>query len=97
MNAVEVSDYEKELTKHKFVKINLEYILELYLKKYLCLFQYKEIEHDTNFEKLRNIYVVTDEFNFSYYIRQIYTYLYYVVPKKEGFFLIILKKIITLK
>ena len=86
MNAVEVSDYEKELTKHKFVKINLEYILELYLKKYLCLFQYKEIEHDTNFEKLRNIYVVTDEFNFSYYIRQIYTYLYYVVPKKEGFF-----------
>lgn len=27
----------------------------------------------------------TDEFNFSYYIRQIYTYLYYVVSKKEGF------------
>ena len=29
MNAVEVSDYEKELTKHKKVKINLEYILKL--------------------------------------------------------------------
>jgi len=32
------------------------------------------------------MYVVTDEFNFSYFIRQIYTYLYYVVPKKEGFY-----------
>ena len=86
MNAVEVSEYEKELTKNKCVKINLEYILELYLQKYLCLFQYKEIEYDTFFEKLSNMYVVTDEFNFSYYIRQIYTYLYYVVPKKEGFY-----------
>ena len=86
MNAVEVSEYEKDLTKNKCVKINLEYILELYLQKYLCLFQYKEIEYDTFFEKLSNMYVVTDEFNFSYFIRQIYTYLYYVVPKKEGFY-----------
>ena len=85
MNAVEVSDYEKELTRHKNVKLNLEYILELYLQKYLCLFQYKEIDYETNFEKLKNMYVETDEFNFSYYIRQIYTYLYYVVPKREGF------------
>jgi len=85
MNAVEVSDYEKELTRHKNVKLNLEYILELYLQKYLCLFQYKEIDYETNFEKLKYMYVETDEFNFSYYIRQIYTYLYYVVPKKEGF------------
>ena len=85
MNAVEVSDYEKELTQHKKVKLNLEYILELYLQKYLCLFQYKEIDYETNFEKLKNMYVETDEFNFAYYIRQIYTYLYYVVPKKEGF------------
>ena len=30
MNAVEISDYEKQLTKHKEVKINLEYILDLY-------------------------------------------------------------------
>ena len=86
MNAVEVSEYEKELTKNKCVKINLEYVLELYLQKYQCLFQYKEIEYDTFFEKLSDMYVVTDEFNFSYYIRQIYTYLYYVVPKKEGFY-----------
>ena len=86
MNAVEVSEYEKELTKNKTVKINLEYIFELYLQKYLCLFQYKEIEYDTSFEKLSDMYVVADEFNFSYYIRQIYTYLYYVVPKKEGFY-----------
>ena len=85
MNAVEVSDYERELTKHKSVKINLEYILELYLQKYLCLFKYKGIEFDTHFEKLKHLFVLTDEFNFSYYIRQIYTYLYYVVPKKEGF------------
>ena len=85
MNAVEVSEYERELTKHKLVKINLQYILDLYLQKYECLFKYKEIEYDTNFEKLKNIFVLTDEFNFSYYIRQIYTYLYYVVPKKDGF------------
>lgn len=85
MNAVEVSDYEKELTKHKCIKINLEYIFNLYLEKFLCLFKYKEIEVETNFEKLKNLYVITDEFNFIYYIRQIYTYLYYIVPKKEGF------------
>jgi hypothetical protein len=40
---------------------------------------------ETNFDKLKNLYVITDEFNFIYYIRQIYTYLYYIVPKKEGF------------
>ena len=85
MNAVEVSEYEKDLTKHKNVKLNLEYILDLYLQKYHCLFKYKEIEYDTNFSELKNMYVITDDFNFSYYIRQIYTYLYYVVPKKEGF------------
>ena len=85
MNAVEVSEYEKELTQHKLIKINLEYIFNLYFEKFLCLFKYKEIECDTNFEKLKNLYVVTDEFNFIYYIRQIYTYLYYIVPKKEGF------------
>ena len=85
MNAVEVSEYEKELTKHKCIKLNLEYIFNLYLEKFLCLFKYKEIEVETNFEKLKNLYVITDEFNFIYYIRQIYTYLYYIVPKKEGF------------
>jgi CheY-like chemotaxis protein len=85
MNAVELSEYEKELTQHKLIKINLEYILNLYFEKFLCLFKYKEIECETNFEKLKNLYVVTDEFNFIYYIRQIYTYLYYIVPKKEGF------------
>ena len=85
MNAVEVSEYEKELTRHKSVKINLEYIFSLYLDKFHCLFKYKEIEFETHFEKLRNLYVTTDEFNFIYYIRQIYTYLYYIVPKKEGF------------
>ena len=85
MNAVEVSEYEKDLTKHKNVKLNLEYILDLYLQKYHCLFKYKEIEYDTNFSELKDMYVITDDFNFSYYIRQIYTYLYYVVPKKEGF------------
>ena len=85
MNAVEVSEYEKELTKHKCIKLNLEYIFNLYLEKFQCLFKYKEIEVETNFEKLKNLYVITDEFNFIYYIRQIYTYLYYIVPKKEGF------------
>ena len=84
-DCVEVSDYEKDLTNHKKVKLNLEYILDLYLNKYHCLFKYKEIEFETNFFELRNIFVVTDDFNFSYYIRQIFTYLYYVVPKKEGF------------
>ena len=85
MNCVEVSEYEKDLKNRKKVKLNLEYILDLYLNKYHCLFKYKEIEFDTNFSELRNIFVITDDFNFSYYIRQIYTYLYYVVPKKEGF------------
>ena len=85
MNAVEVSEYEKNLTKHQLVKLNLEYILDLYMQKYHCLFKYKEIDYDTNFSELKNIYVIVDEFNFTYYIRQIYTYLYYVVPKKEGF------------
>ena len=85
MNVVEVSEYEKEITKHKSVKINLEYIFQIYLEKFKCLFNYKEIDYETNFEKLKNTYVITDEFNFIYYIRQIYTYLYYIIPKKDGF------------
>ena len=85
MNVVEVSEYEKQLSRHKSVKINLEFIFNLYFEKFKCLFKYKEIEFETNFEKLKNIYVITDEFNFIYYIRQIYTYLYYIVPKKNGF------------
>ena len=85
MNVVEVSEYEKQLSRHKSVKINLEYIFNLYFEKFKCLFKYKEIEFETNFEKLKNIYVITDEFNFIYYIRQIYTYLYYILPKKNGF------------
>ena len=85
MNAVEVSEYEKEITKHKSVKINLEYIFQLYLEKFKCLFNYKEIDYETNFARLKNTYVITDEFSFIYYIRQIYTYLYYIIPKKEGF------------
>ena len=88
MNAVEVSEYEQDLTKHKKVKLNLEYILDLYLQKYKCLFKYKEIEYETNFYELKNIYILTDDFNFTYYIRQIYTYLYYVVEKKESFYFV---------
>ena len=88
MNAVEVSEYEKDLTKHKKVKLNLEYILDLYLQKYKCLFKYKEIQYETNFSELKNIYILTDDFNFTYYVRQIYTYLYYVVKKKEGFYFV---------
>ena len=85
MNVVEVSEYERELTNHKLVKIDLQYIFDLYFQKFLCLFKYKEIEFETNFDKLKNLYVVTDEFNFIYFIRQIFTYLYYMVPKKNGF------------
>jgi hypothetical protein len=88
MNAVEVSEYERDLTKHKKVKLNLEYILDLYLQKYKCLFKYKEIEYETNFSELKNIYILTDDFNFTYYIRQIYTYLYYVVKKKKVFYFV---------
>jgi hypothetical protein len=69
-NCVEVSDYEKDLTEHKKVKLNLEYILDLYLNKFHCLFKYKEIEFENNFIELRNVYVITDDFNFSYYIRK---------------------------
>ena len=44
MNVVEVSEYERELTNHKLVKIDLQYIFDLYFQKFLCLFKYKEIE-----------------------------------------------------
>ena len=86
INAVEVSEYEKDLTKHKKVKLNIEYVLDLYLQKYQCLFKYKEIKYEMNFSELKNIYILTDDFYFTYYIRQIYTYLYYIVPKKGGFY-----------
>lgn len=48
------------------MKINLEYLFELYFNKYQCLFKYKEIEYETNFSELKNIYVISDDFNFSY-------------------------------
>ena len=83
--------------KHE-MKLNLEYLFKNFLEEFNCLFEYKDIQYDINFDILSNKYIVTDEQRSYYFIRQIYTYLYYIIPRQSFFSIIInLIKIDTIK
>ena len=80
------SSIEIENVKLKnFTKINLEYIFDAYTDKFSLLYTYKNIDYHKDFKFLRDKYIVTDRLPFSFFIRQIFTYLYYSISKREGF------------
>ena len=80
------------------MKLNLEYLFKNFLEEFNCLFEYKDIHYDINFDILADKFIVTDEQRSYYFIRQIYTYLYYIIPRKSFFSVTInLIKIDTIK
>ena len=66
-------------------KINLEILFRKHLKKFSYLFKYKNIQYFNDFSFLSNKYIYTYEPIFSDFLGQIYSFLYYVVPKFHGF------------
>ena len=66
-------------------KINLEILFTKHLKKFSYLFKYKNIQFFRDFSFLSNKYIYTYESIFSDFLGQIYSFLYYVIPKFHGF------------
>ena len=66
-------------------KINLEILFRKQLKKFSYLFKYKNIQYFSDFNFLSNKYINAYESIFSDFLGQIYSFLYYVVPKFRGF------------
>jgi hypothetical protein len=77
---------DKYLTNvNKNKKINLEISFYKHLNKFSYLFKFKNIHYCNDFSYLSDKYILTDESIFFDFIGQIYSFLYYVVPKSEGF------------
>ena len=55
------------------------------LYKFRYLFEFKNIQYCSDFSYLSDKYILTDESIFMDFIGQIYSFLYYVVPKSQGF------------
>ena len=70
---------------NKNKKLNLEFLFYKHLNKFSYLFQFKGIQYCTDFSYLSDKYILTDETVFMDFLGQIYSFLYYVVPKSQGF------------
>ena len=66
-------------------EINLEKAFLKHLKKFRYLFKFKNIQFYNDFSFLSNKYIYTYESIFFDFLGQIYSFLYYVVPKFQGF------------
>jgi len=66
-------------------EINLEKAFLKNLKKFRYLFKFKNIQFFNDFSFLSNKYIYTYESIFFDFLGQIYSFLYYVVPKFHGF------------
>jgi CheY-like chemotaxis protein len=66
-------------------KINLEYLFSKVVKKFITLFDYKEISYDTNFSFLNDKFIISNEVHLNNFIRGIFNYIYRNIPKKNGF------------
>ena len=74
------------LTKIKKIKkLNLELSFQKYLKKFSYLFKFKNISFSTDFSYLSNKYILTDESIFFDFLGQIYSFLFHIIPKSQGF------------
>ena len=76
-------NYLTEVNKNK--KLNLEFSFYKHLNKFSYLFKFKDIQYCNDFSYLSNKYILTDESLFSDFLGQIYSFLYYIVPKSKGF------------
>ena len=70
---------------NKNKKLNLEFLFYKHLNKFSYLFKFKGIQYCTDFSYLSDKYIITDETVFMDFLGQIYSFLYYVVPKSQGF------------
>ena len=66
-------------------KLNLEVSFCKHLDKFSYLFNFKNIHYCTDFSYLSDKYILTDESVFFDFLGQIYSFLYYIVPKSKGF------------
>ena len=70
---------------HKNKKLNLEFSFCKHLDKFSYLFNFKSIHYCKDFSYLSDKYILTDESIFFDFLGQIYSFLYYIVPKSKGF------------
>ena len=70
---------------HKNKKLNLESSFNKHLDKFSYLFNFKKIHYCNDFSYLSDKYILTDESIFYDFLGQIYSFLYYTVPKFKGF------------
>ena len=82
-NSIYEDNYLTIINKNK--KLNLEFSFYKHLKKFSYLFKYKGIQFSNDFSYLSDKYIITDDSLFSDFLGQIYSFLYYVVPKSQGF------------
>ena len=82
-NNIYKDNYLTEVNKTK--KLNLEFSFYKHLNKFSYLYKFKDIQYCNDFSYLSNKYILTDESLFSDFLGQIYSFLYYVVPKSKGF------------
>ena len=78
------SDNNLSLIK-KNKKLNLELSFNKHLNKFSYLFNFKNIQYCNDFSYLSDKYILTDETLFFDFLGQIYSFLYYIVPKSQGF------------
>ena len=83
INNIYTDNYLTDVNINK--KINLEFSFFKHLNKFSYLFNFKGIQYCNDFSYLSDKYILTDESMFSDFLGQIYSFLYYVVPKSQGF------------
>ena len=77
---------DNQLTSNKkYKKLNLELSFNKHLTKFSYLFNFKNIQYCNDFSYLSDKYILTDEALFFDFLGQIYSFLYYIVPKSQGF------------
>ena len=76
-------NYLSLINKNK--KLNLEISFCKHLDKFSYLFNFKNIHYPNDFSYLSDKYILTDESVFLDFLGQIYSFLYYIVPKSKGF------------
>ena len=70
---------------NKNKKLNLAFSFNKIIKKLSYLFKFKCIKYPKDFSYLSNKFIFIDESMFFDFLGQIYSLLYYIIPKSKGF------------